>query len=249
MSPPRRALASITALWIGFTASAVAHAAGELYLGGNLAISGGSVDSGGSTPFFSNTGSDSDSSPSFSGAFGFEVPMNQMLPVDWNTGLPSWHVRSEIEGVGGIDYEFTTQGAEPYHTDVTAWSLLTNLWIDFPVHEPIGWLFGRIPILEPLTLYGGAGIGLGSTTADVSNVASGKDTVYDFAWQAGTGLSYELTRRVSVSAGYRYFDLPDADIDLSVGSTPFGNLTLDLASHEFVAALRVRFFSISFSDR
>jgi len=39
---------------------------------------------------------------------------------------------------------------------------------------------------------------------------------YLFGWQAGTGLAYELTQRVTLMAGYRYIDLGQPKVTLRV---------------------------------
>jgi len=226
-------------------AFAPAVRAGELYFSGDVRISGGFGDSSGSTPFFDTSGSDSDSSPVFGGAFGFATPMNRMFPDGWELDLPSWVVRTEVEGLGGRDYELTTEGADPVHSDVTSWSLMQNVWLDIPLREPITWALGRVPILEPLSFQLGAGVGFGSNDVDVTdNVFTGSETAYNFVYQAGAGLGYALTESVTFSVGYRYVDLGEVDVSLSDGPNAFGNFTLDLSAHEVATTLRVHFYPV-----
>lgn len=219
---------------------------GELYASANIGISGGFASSGGSTPFFDNTGSDSDSSPTYGLTFGLESPMNEPMPENWQDAIPNWPVMFEIEATGGRDYEFLTDGADPYRSEVTSWTVFNNARLDFPLYVPVQWAFGRLPILEPMTFYTTVGMGLAiNDISSTDNVSKGSETAVSFAWQAGAGFAYELSQYVSVSLGYRYVDLGEADFDLSVGPTDFGNFTLDVSSHEIATALKVRFYPVS----
>lgn len=226
--------------------------AGELFVHGDLSISWGHGESGGSTEGlgFAPNGDDVDSSPVGGGAFGLAFPMNETLPPAWDVPLPDWEVRVELEGLYGRDYELVTEGGGatgPFLTNGKTWSLMTNLWLDLPVYEPVSWLFGRLPLLEPMSLFVGSGIGLATTSVDVSNNALyGKETAYNFAWQAGAGLSYALTEQTSVSLGYRYVDLGELNLTLHDGINPRGNFELDLFAHELRAGLRVEFYSVPF---
>ena len=229
--------------------------AGDFYLTGNLAISTGTGDSGGATDFFDNTGSDTDSAPAYGGAVGFGFKLTEAIPRSWGISLPGWGVRFEFEGMTGREYELLTNGAAAgggYISEVTAWTFMPNLWIDVPLHPPVAWIFGRIPVLEPLMLYGGAGLGLSSTDLDTTdNVSQGSNEEFLFGWQAGTGLAYEVTQRVTLMAGYRYVDLGQPKVTLrQLGAEdPFGNFTLDLAAHEFNFGVRVNFFSIPYPEK
>jgi opacity protein-like surface antigen len=228
--------------------------AGDFYLTGNLAISTGTGDSGGSTDFFANTGSDSDSAPAYGGAVGFGFKLTEAIPKSWEVPLPGWGVRFEFEGMTGREYDLRTNGDsnDSYFSEVTAWTFMPNLWIDVPLHQPIAWMFGRIPVLEPLMLYGGAGLGLSSTELDTTdNVSQGKNSEFLFGWQAGVGLGYELTQRVTLMAGYRYIDLGQPKVNLRIppSEDSFGNFTMDLAAHEFNFGVRVNFFSIPYPEK
>ena len=60
--------------------------AADLYLQGHLSVSAGVGDTGGAVQFnpappIPFTGDDTDSSPLFSGAFGYEFPLNEMFPL------------------------------------------------------------------------------------------------------------------------------------------------------------------------
>jgi len=240
-------LAGIAALGLAGDARA-----GDFYLTGNLAISTGTGDSGGSTDFFPNTGSDSDSAPAYGGALGFGFKLNEAIPKSWEVPLPGWGVRFEFEGMTGREYELRTKGGDGYFTEVSAWTFMPNLWIDIPLDQPIAWAFGRIPILEPLTLYTGAGFGLSTVDLDATdNVSRGHKEQFLFGWQAGIGLAYQLTQRVTLAAGYRYVDLGQPDVALKIPpeTEPFGKYSLALAAHEFNFGVRVNFFSIPYPEK
>ena len=237
------AIALFGALGVGHVGNAVA---GEVYLSGDLGISGGFASSGGSTLYFENSGDDIDSSPIYGFTFGFEAPMNEPLPESLLDAVPDWPVMVELEFAGGRDYEFLTDGADPYRSDVTSWTVMNNLRLDLPLDVPIEMAFGRVPILEPLSFY--TKIGFGGVIHDVlttDNVSRGSELTLGFAWQAGAGFAYQVSRNVEVSMGYRYADLGEVELDLKLGPTEFGNFTLDLTSHEFTSAVRVRFFPLS----
>jgi opacity protein-like surface antigen len=131
---------------------------------------------------------------------------------------------------------------------VTSWTVMHNARFDFPLDAPVEWAFGRVPILEPLAFYTTAGVGLAiNEVSTTDNVSQGSDTVLGFAWQVGAGFDYAFSRYVSLSIGYRYIDLADVDLDLTLGPMDFGNFTLDVTAHEFATALRFRFFPVLLS--
>ena len=230
-------------------ASHATATAGELYVTGSLGISGATGKSGGSTLFFDNTGSDSDSSPVFGGTSGIAIPIDELFPDRlrrWRVNLPTWDVRFELEGITGRDYELRTDGGDGYFAEVDNWAIMHNLWMDLPIREPVNWAFGRFPLLEPVTVYLGAGIGFGVTEVEATdNVSIGSKTNYKFAWQAGAGIAYKLTDYVTLSVGYRYFDLGKAKLELSTaGIEEFGRYTLDVRAHEFTSGVRVSFYTV-----
>jgi hypothetical protein len=227
-------------------ASTTGARAGDLYLAGQLAISWADGSSGGATDFFANSGSDSDSSPTFGPAFGYEFPLAELFPRDWDSPLPSWPVRFELEGVFGRDYELVTQGGDPYLTQMSSWAVYQNLAFDLPVHGAVSWAVGRVPLIEPMSFSLLAGVGLAGSDIETSNnVLSGEDDSLDFTWQAGAGFAYRLTDRVSVDFGYRFTDLGSFRYTLRSPpqQEPLGSFSMDLLSHEFKAGLRVRFYA------
>jgi hypothetical protein len=218
--------------------------AGDVYGSATLAISAGQGEAGGSTPFFANRGSDTDSSPAYGLAAGFAIPFREVLP-DRDLPISDWAARVELEGLAGRDYELRAQGAEPYLSEVYTWTLMQNVWLDVPLERPIAHFFGRIPVLAPLSFTLGAGIGLGANDVSTTdNVSRGSTVGYSFAWQAGAGFGYALTRSVTIGVGYRYLDPGQVELGLRAGTTPLGSFELDLAAHEVATTLRVAFYPV-----
>ena len=90
------------------------------------------------------------------------------------------------------------------------WSTMVNLWRDVDLTERLG-------------IYAGGGIGAGGyrfafdaafPAADV--VASGADSVSSFAWQAGGGLLFDLSERVTFDLGYRFFSIGAGSTSVTV---------------------------------
>jgi hypothetical protein len=237
---------------------------GDFYFQGDVGFAAQAVESGGTHTRFAPVqlgGNDGDTTPVFGGVLGFESPLDEALPFEvplprWlgeSFRLPAWKLRAELEGRYRLDSEFMTDGvspATPFRAEVSTWSLFNNVWMHFPVHPPFEWIFGRIPILEPLTLYTGAGLGMSASSLTASDtVVSGDDDGYHFAWQAGAGLSYALTEWAHIAVGYRYVDLGSVETDLSDGPIDSGSFSLDLASHEITTGLRFDFFSVDLPGR
>lgn len=237
-------LAAIAAGLAGLWPASGSRAA-DFYLSGNLVNSTLQADASGSTTFFDIGGSDSDASPAYGGALGFGFALNEAAPSIWGAEMPDWGLRLEVEGITGRDYELTSNGGDGFFSEVGTWSVLSNLWLDFPAHAPISWAFGRVPILEPLTLYVGGGLGLTRIDADTTdNVSRGSDSVNNFGYQVGAGIGYAFTDWATISLGYRYHDMGEIDTSLSLGAgAPIGNHQLELRSHEFVSSLRIDFYS------
>ena len=238
--------------------SAGTAGAADLYLSGLLSVSAGTGKTGGSGSVgalgFCNSGSDTDSSPVLGGSLGYAFLLSEMFPYRWDWKLPEWNFRVEFEGMALRDYEFVTKlrvggvtSTDKYFTEGSGWGLLNNYWIDVPVHAPLALAFGRIPMIEPLTMHMGGGVGMGMTEFDTAADGAGfrgSEEKVHFSWQVGAGLDYQITDRVSFGAGYRYVDLGSFDYALRQGATRVGNFEVDLTSHELRTGLRVNFYSV-----
>lgn len=250
------ALAAL-ALVGGGLAGGAAHADWRLYVGADSGISAMDADTDGNYPtggINNFRGKDLDSSPLVGGAFGVEIPMDEILPREWlmDVRLPDWPTRFELEGVGLREYELqTVANGEKFFSDVEVSTLFFNTWLDIPmtsVYRPVQYLFGlgRQPRvrqwLDPMSFYLGAGVGVGFTDMKgTSNVFEISDDFIDFAWNVGAGFDYSLTDRVTLGAGYRYVGLGDRKPTLLGPLGSGGNDEFELIPdiHEFRVTLRV----------
>lgn len=110
--------------------------------------------------------------------------------------------------------------------DVSTFSGLANVWVDYKVGK--------------FTPYIGGGIGLAEVSInDFSNngtlLVDDSDTV--FAYQVGTGVAYALTQSVSLTADYRYFATADAEVSDVGGNTS----DVENSSHSVMAGVRYSF--------
>lgn len=90
---------------------------------------------------------------------------------------PAGWLRLELEGRGG-------QAADPSASTGAGprpWSSMVNAWRDVGITERLG-------------AYAGGGIGVGS---------AGAESTGSMAWQAGAGVTYAATERVTIDLGYR----------------------------------------------
>ncbi len=253
--------------------AAVSPARGtELYLAGDLGISwyeGRGVGVNDVVPS-RDVGTSDDSSPVYGGALGVQFPLNAALPwkmrmpgfgVPYWPGrelrfregdefqFPDWSVRAEVEHLRGRDAELTTPSFNPldsYRSDVKSWTLMGNLRIDVPIHTPVRAMYGRVPFLEPFTLYMGGGAGLGNTELAVSTgVLAGNDEEQRFAWQALAGIGYDLNDHVKLSLGWRFVDLDSVKAQLvDQALINRGRYQIDPEAHEFTASLSVWFWRL-----
>jgi opacity protein-like surface antigen len=91
------------------------------------------------------------------------------------------------------------------------------------------------------TPYVSAGLGLASVELEGHGVAPAgvvmNDDAVGFAWQIGTGISYDVSDRMALEVGYRFFNVENVDLT-SVGGV---SSDVDLRSHQVNAGLRYRF--------
>lgn len=110
--------------------------------------------------------------------------------------------------------------------DLTAFYGLANILFDVPLTERFG-------------AFAGGGVGFGKISADNINV-SGFTLIDDddtaFAWNLTAGLSYELTRNVTVEASYRFLQFHDVNLN-GVGPIVVND---DVDNHQVNIGLRVK---------
>lgn len=131
----------------------------------------------------------------------------------------------EVEGIFS-DQDADDRGPIQAVRDVTGASLLLN-WI------------GDLALAEALSVYAGPGIGIGWL-----NVGTNSDSFNDFqdddgpflAWQIKAGVRWRTGPGTSLSLGYRFLNIDDADIDDNVGNASF-----DLETQQHALELGLRF--------
>ena len=199
----------------------------RFYITGIIGASFGALQSGGinTEGNFPNTGRATDSLLTAGGAIG--------TAFDRANGL----LRLEVEGRGRDALQGQTNSFEPptpsYFYSVRAadgWSVMTNAWRDWNLTERLGF-------------YTGGGIGAGGYRLTVNDgVVSGYGHVGGFAWQAGTGTTYQLTERTTIDLGYRFFDTVSDSLPLTAigsGGVPTGSYVSNFYASELLLSVRI----------
>jgi hypothetical protein len=219
------------------------------------------------------SGKDTDASPLLGGAFGVQVPMDELtpwrLPRNWR--LPDWPLRFEIEFVGLREYEFATPGLtpgapfdSPFNTSASSWSMMNNIWLDVPLRGLYGPITStsrfvkgreRLPTLREFlnssTWYLGLGIGFAALDVATSDsILFGQGESFNFAYQFGTGFGYQLTSRTNLSVGYRFFRPGSGTMilrDTTLQELGFFKLKPD--AHEVHFSLRILLYDLPYPWR
>jgi opacity protein-like surface antigen len=142
---------------------------------------------------------------------------------------------------GALRFEFEGRGRDQLEDtknlillDVTwratdSWSTMVNVWRDYKPFESLG-------------IYAGGGIGAGGyrwnlTQTEPAIDVGGSDRVSNFAWQAGGGLFYEISKRATVDLGYRFFSISESTIEYNA----FGTQTspTNFAASELLLTVRI----------
>lgn len=105
------------------------------------------------------------------------------------------------------------------------WSTLVNAWRDIDVTDRLG-------------IYAGGGIGGGGygslavqSAVPASNFTiNGSGGASGFAWQAGGGVIYDLTQRITLDVGYRFFAVDTGSITATSAQSGVPIETLSLGS-------------------
>jgi opacity protein-like surface antigen len=205
-------------------------------VGGSLAT----INAGGSTAFGGTTqlqtvGSVNDTIFNGGGAIGMAI------------ARPSGLLRMEVEGrargpmQGQTAFEIasgTTSGAViPLDVTVTnGWSAMTNFWRDYFFNDYFG-------------VYGGGGFGVGGYQYSMQGEngaipLKGSSVVNTFAWQVGTGVTYQVSDRITFDTGYRFFAMTPGATPLAVTSggflvQPVGSYTSAFSASELLVSIRI----------
>lgn len=107
-------------------------------------------------------------------------------------------LRLEVEGMGRSNYSGLEANGSFLTLATNNWSVVANGWRDFMITDRFG-------------IYGGGGIGAGgyalSETDTSGALVVSTDPAAAFAWQAGGGLLWELSDRLTFDVGYRFFQI------------------------------------------
>jgi opacity protein-like surface antigen len=194
----------------------------RFYLSGIVGASFANLSSGGL-----NTASNVQNTGSFNGDL-FTGGGAAGIAIDRPSGLLRW----EVEGRGRALMSGETNSAFlPFAYNVRVadgWSVMSNVWRDYFFSEHLG-------------IYGGGGIGGGGYRLSTNDsFASGYNHASAFAWQVGAGVTYQVSRRMTVDLGYRFFDLGTASTPLSLpGGTPAGGYTSVFTASELLLSVRI----------
>jgi len=160
---------------------------------------------------------------------------------------PSGLLRMEVEGRarGPMNGQTTFQatigsesGVVPLDVSGTnGWSAMTNFWRDCFITDRFG-------------VYGGGGFGIGGYQYSMRGGGNGQDplsgssAVNTFAWQVGTGVTYQLSDRITFDTGYRFFAMTPGATPLAAtdgGPTvfPFGSYTSAFSASELLLSIRI----------
>jgi opacity protein-like surface antigen len=156
---------------------------------------------------------------------------------------PSGLLRMEVEGrargpMQGNTQFFVVEEINGLPIDTVAsggWSAMTNFWRDWFLSDRFG-------------VYGGGGFGVGGYQYSTSltqggQTLGGSSTVNTFAWQVGTGFTYQLSDRVTFDTGYRFFAMSPASNPVSLNSGSFsqsiGSSTSAFSASELLLSIRI----------
>lgn len=186
---------------------------GAVTLGGNSYPTNGSINQ---TPFTAG------------GAAG--------MAFDRENGL----VRTEFEGrsrdlMQGRTNLFYPDGQffdRPQVRAANGWSTMANVWRDVDVTDSAGF-------------YAGGGIGAGGyqLTAVYPPPPTAGSGITQFAWQAGGGMTYALSERLTLDLGYRFFAIGTGSSPVTAPETPVGqfggSMTSSFAASELLLSVRL----------
>jgi len=144
--------------------------------------------------------------------------------IDRDSGF----LRIEVEGRyrGPISTTYMDQDVMTNVRGTDIWSTLANVWRDVMLTDQFG-------------IYAGGGIGLGGANVTVTTDEVTHESLTTFAWQAGGGLTYAFTERVTLDFGYRFFAFADkkvSTVDPDVGQT---RINSGFSAHEMLLSVRI----------
>lgn len=150
--------------------------------------------------------------------------------------LGQLRVETEVRYRDGFGRSAASGPAAATISGTENWSFLINAWRDVSLTDRLG-------------VYGGAGLGWGgyrfglSLTDGVGSVSATSQNV-TFAWQAGAGVLYAVSDRITLDLGYRFYavEAGAAPVLLTDGVVPpvqLGNLANQFVANELLLTLRI----------
>jgi opacity protein-like surface antigen len=110
----------------------------------------------------------------------------------------------------------------PYDSTISAFGLMTNIYYDINTNSRFNPYIG-----------GGIGLAYLETDDSIFYRESGSTV---FAYQLGAGLAYDITPRVTMDLGYRYYGTTTAEFEFTGGSEK-----MSLNTHNFIIGARYNF--------
>ena len=145
-----------------------------------------------------------------SGQPDFEVDFDTNSVFYGAVGIDGGLFRSELElsfRDGDVDsFQFADGGPSAGSGSFDSVALMSNVYLDVPL------------ALTGFRVWAGGGLGVVQFDGNVESVgtlddADFDDAAYGFAYQLRAGVSYDLTRNLSVNAGYRFWHAGEVDFD------------------------------------
>ncbi|MEM1109439.1 MAG: outer membrane beta-barrel protein [Planctomycetota bacterium] len=139
--------------------------------------------------------------------FDFDLDTNSA--ISGAIGIDGGLLRSELEvtfrDTEGILIETDPPSADAGSGSFENVSLMSNVYLDLPL--PAGF-----------ELFAGGGIGLVVFDGDITgtgslDAADFDDAGFGFAYQFKAGITYELTRNIKITTGYRFWSASEIDFD------------------------------------
>ena len=168
---------------------------------------------------------------------GTSIPNDSLFTAGGTAGMrflrENGAYRLEFEG-RGRDQASLTDG-DPAGDSLTlratdGWSAMVNIWRDYKPYESFG-------------LYAGGGIGAGGyrstfSGTGIGSLITGNDRVSNFAWQAGGGIFYEISKRATIDLGYRFFSISESTATYEFIGIPVDYQT-NFAASELLLSVRI----------
>ena len=232
------------ALSIAMVLTIPSYASAEgFYVAGQLGIS---QQSGDSEPYGNNIAADPDFPATFdsgdgsAGAFGIGYIFNDRFRIEGRIGFRDGSFNSREVGIGArAGEEYILDG------DIESTTFTVEGFYDFPNNSSFTpYVKAGLGVSDNSysARLGGAGVAAfdpfdGVTDGFYDNYADGDST--EFSWNVGVGGNVELSESTSFYGEYQYASF--GDVQTGQDSFTDGFEINDIAAHEFVVGIRVKF--------